>query len=49
MLWIARNDLIAADVAQIVLENVLGEQVDQSLDVHGHVLLCLCLFQLTEV
>ena len=49
MLWVSCNNFIAANVPEIVLKDVLGQQIDQRLNVHCHVLFILCLFQLAKV
>ena len=45
MLWVAAHDLVTSYVAQIVPQNLLGEQIDQCLDVHCHLLLVVRFFK----
>lgn len=49
MLWVAAHDLVTSYVAQIVPQNLLGEQIDQCLDVHCHLLLVVRFFKGAEV
>jgi hypothetical protein len=49
VLRVAINDLISADVGQIVFEDLLAKQVNQGLDVLRHLLLVLPCCQLAEV
>ena len=49
MLWITRDDLVALNVLQIVHEDLLGQHVDESLDISCHHVLIVSLHQLAEV
>ena len=49
MLWITLNDLVALDVFKIIHKDLLGEHVDESLDISSHHVLIVSLLQLAEV
>lgn len=49
MLRVALDDFVASDVAQIVLQNVFGKQIDQCLNIHCHVFLILSFLKLPKV
>jgi len=46
---VSTDDFVTSDVLQVVLEDLLGEQVDQRLDVLCHVFLVVRLLQRAEV
>ena len=49
VLGVAVDDLVAADVRQVVLQDLFTQEVDQGLDVLRHLLLVLSRGQLREV
>lgn len=49
MLGIARHDLVALDVLQVVHQDVLAQHVDQRLNIGRHLLVFLRFHQLAEV
>ena len=49
MLRVSADDLITTDVLQVVLQDLLRKQVDQSLDILSHFLLVVSLLEGAEV
>ena len=46
---VATDDLIASNMAQIIAENLLREQIDQCLNIHGHFFFVVGLLKRAEV
>ena len=49
MLSVTLDDSCASDMLEVVHEDVLGEHVDEGLDVGGHLILVFSVDQLAEV
>ena len=49
MFGVARDNLVSADVTQVVHEDLLAEQVNQCLNICCHLLFVLSLFEFAEV